>query len=56
MRYLIILTVALLAGCAGLPSMQYCDNVQYSRKGNLIHIEADCRAPVDLGMPSLPNL
>lgn len=57
MRHLTTLIVALLLNaCTNIPSMQYCDKVSYSRTGNLIHVEADCRAPVDIGMPALPKL
>ena len=37
---------AALPACSSLPSMQYCDQVQYTRAGNLIHLQAECRAPV----------
>jgi hypothetical protein len=47
---------ALLTGCADLPTMQYCDKVKYERTGNLIVIEAECRAPVGMGAPGLPGL
>lgn len=36
----------LIAGCSSLPTMQYCDKVEYKRDGNKIHVEADCHAPV----------
>lgn len=39
----------LVSGCAALPSMQYCDEVRYIRKGTDIHVEATCRAPVGGG-------
>jgi len=35
-----------LAGCPALPSMQYCDEVSYTRKGTEIESESKCRAPV----------
>lgn len=35
-----------LAGCPALPSMQYCDEVSYTRRGTEIEIEAKCRAPI----------
>lgn len=44
---------ALLPGCSALPSMQYCDQVEYTRDGSVVHIEATCRAPVGGGLPGL---
>jgi hypothetical protein len=46
----VLVTVAVLsiifAGCAELPSMKYCDKVEYTRNQNEITIHAECRAPV----------
>jgi type IV pilus biogenesis protein CpaD/CtpE len=45
----VLLTVAVLSiitGCAELPSMKYCDKVEYTRNQNEITIHAECRAPV----------
>lgn len=36
----------LLTGCGGLPSMRYCDKVEYRRDGNKIDVHAECRAAV----------
>ena len=54
MRLLLILPLALLVGCTGLvsyapavfPSLEYCDNVVYIRKGNHVDVQASCRVPV----------
>lgn len=46
------LTLILLAGLAGrasLPTVNHCDDVSYVRSGNKVHIEADCRIPMDDG-------
>lgn len=54
--YILALALActvLLSGCSALPSMQYCDQVEYRRDGSLVHIEATCRAPVGGGLPGL---
>jgi hypothetical protein len=50
-----LLALGLLSGCAGLPTMQYCETVKYERVGNKIHVEADCQAPVGVGV-SLPGM
>lgn len=47
---LVILLLVFLAGCSALPSMQYCDDVTYTRKGSEIRVEAVCRAPVGGGI------
>ena len=49
----IFAVVVLVSGCAGLPSMQYCDKVEYKRDGSRITMQAECRAPVGGGMPGL---
>lgn len=43
---LVILLAALLAGCGAIPTMKYCDEVTYTRKGGQVHIEARCQASV----------
>ena len=53
---LAILAVLALSGCANiagnLPTMQYCSDVTYVRKGNMIDIKATCAAPI--GQSGLP--
>lgn len=46
---------ALFAGCSAMPSMQYCDRVEYVREGSKIKLTAECRAPVG-GGASLPGV
>ena len=54
MRLLLILILTLLPACTGLvsyapavfPSLEYCDNIVYIRKGNQVDVQAQCRAPV----------
>ena len=54
MRLLLILTLTLFPACTGLvgyapailPSLEYCDNVVYIRKGNHVDVQASCRVPV----------
>lgn len=41
-----LFTFWLLSGCSSLPSMKYCDEVSYLRKGSQIEIHALCQAPV----------
>lgn len=54
MKALIALfSAAFLAGCSSLPTMQYCDKVEYKRDGIKIHVEADCHAPVGGSLPGL---
>lgn len=46
----LILGVALtVGGCASVPTLNYCQEIAYERDGNEIHIEADCRVPMDDG-------
>lgn len=47
----VLVILVLLAGCSALPSMQYCDQVSYTRNGSEIHVQATCRAPVGAGLP-----
>lgn len=49
--FALLILLIMLNGCSSLPSMQYCDKVKYERAGNLIHLEAECRAPVGGGIP-----
>jgi len=47
MKYALILAIV-LSGCsqlAELPTLQYCDNVSYTRTERNMHIEADCVMP-----------
>jgi hypothetical protein len=54
MRLFLILPLALLAACSGLvgyapavfPSLEYCDSIDYTRRGNQVELKAQCRAPV----------
>lgn len=50
---LALAALALLAACSQLPSMQYCEQVQYTRTGNQITLHAECRAPVGGSLPGL---
>lgn len=47
MRYLLLL---LLTGCAQVsqivPSLQYCDEIDYKRRGSDVELRAKCVAPV----------
>lgn len=45
----------LLVGCGSLPSMKYCDKVEYTRDGTKIKLTAECQAPVGGGV-SLPGV
>lgn len=46
MKTLTALLAVLLAGCTGLPSMRYCDKVEYVRDGSVIKLTAECQAPI----------
>jgi hypothetical protein len=48
-----LILVIMLNGCSSLPTMQYCDKVNYTRSGNLIHLEAECRAPIGDTIPGI---
>lgn len=51
MKTILVLIALLVTGCSGLPTMQYCDRVDYSRKGSQISIKAECQAPVGAPIP-----
>ena len=57
MRLLLVLILAFFPGCAqlfgSLPSMQYCNEVKYERRGNQIELTARCAAPIGGGIPGL---
>jgi hypothetical protein len=53
MKALAALLVALLAGCSSMPSLQYCDQVEYVRNGADITLKAHCRAPVGMSPPGM---
>lgn len=44
-----IVMILCLPGCAGVPTIKYCDDITYTRAGNKIHIEADCKVPMNDG-------
>lgn len=50
---LVVLFLAILAGCSAMPTMQYCDRVEYKRDGSRITIKAECQAPVGGSLPGL---
>lgn len=41
-----LILVLMLNGCSSLPTMQYCDKVEYTRTGNVIVLHAECKAPI----------
>lgn len=43
------LLLAAASACSSIPTIDHCDMVEYSRNGNLVHIEANCRVPMDDG-------
>lgn len=49
--YVCVLLV--LTGCAAIPTMKYCDKVEYKREGTKIHIQAECTAPVGSSLPGI---
>jgi hypothetical protein len=50
MRWIGVVLCLVLTGCAQLagsiPSLKYCSDVTYVRKGNQIDITAKCHAPI----------
>lgn len=48
MKTVLVLFAALLllAACTSLPTMQYCEKVEYKRDGSHITVRAECQAPV----------
>ncbi len=59
MKYAIFAIVLLLSGCAEIlgnsPTFQYCDSVQYIRKGNMVDITAHCALPIGGGTLPIPG-
>lgn len=53
MKTVYALLVLLLSGCGALPSMKYCEHVEYVRDGNKIRIVAECMAPVGATLPGM---
>lgn len=53
--FLVLLTCVLM-GCSAIPTMQYCDKVEYVRKGTEILVYAECKAPVGGGAMGVPSL
>ncbi|MCI0406937.1 MAG: hypothetical protein L0209_12895, partial [candidate division Zixibacteria bacterium] len=50
LRVLPLCLAFLLAGCATFRgTLEFCDKTTYERQGNRIHIEADCRVPLEDG-------
>lgn len=42
-----------LAGCGAIPTMKYCDKVEYIRDGSRVTVKAECQAPIGGGVPGL---
>lgn len=53
MKLTLLILLAALSGCSAMPSMRYCDTVEYTRVGNLISIHAECTAQVGGSLPKL---
>ena len=49
----IVIVYLALTGCSSMPSMKYCDKVEYVRDGSKITIHAECRAPVGGSFPGV---
>lgn len=47
-------------GCASIlgasPTFEYCQSIEYTRKGNLIEVHASCSAPIGGGSLPVPKL
>lgn len=58
MRLLLFFPLIALAGCAALlgntPSVEYCNDVTYTRHGNQVNITAVCSLPIGGGLLSVP--
>lgn len=51
-----VLLTCILVGCSAIPTMQYCDKVDYNRTGNKVLVYAECSVPVGGGAMGLPSL
>jgi uncharacterized protein YceK len=53
MKILLAICLIALSGCASIlgsaPTFEYCNEVQYTRKGNQIDVVAHCNAPIGGG-------
>lgn len=56
---LLAMVAVLLAGCSAvgaLPTVKYCDDVKYVRKGNTFEVHAtDCKIPTGMRLLGLPG-
>ena len=54
MKPIIAILALLCAGCStiagNLPTLEHCDTVSYTRKGNQIDVVAHCSAPIGGGV------
>jgi len=49
---LVLAVLILIAGCsAAVPSMRYCDEVDYHREGTKVKIVATCQIPAGGALP-----
>jgi hypothetical protein len=48
-----LLVMLSLSACSAMPSMQYCQQVEYTRTGNKISLHAECAAPIGSNIPGL---
>lgn len=49
MNKYIFVCIFFFTGCSGVPSIKYCDDVSYVREDNKIHVEANCKIPMQDG-------
>ena len=53
MKTVIVLLIIALTGCQAMPTMKYCDKVEYIREGAKINIKAECMAPIGISTADL---
>ena len=55
MKTALVIFAAMLAGCSAMPTMKYCEHVEYIRDGSRIKLTAECMAPIG-GVVSLTGV
>ena len=48
MKTVLVLLALLMVGCSSIPSMRYCDKVEYVRNGTKATLHAECQVPAGL--------
>lgn len=60
MKLLMSVALMMVTGCASIlgnaPTFEYCQDIVYTRHGNLIEVTAKCSAPIGGGAIPVPKV